>query len=658
MRLDLRPRLALLGTALAASVLLSVTLGAGLAAAASTDYVSKCPVNLRSSASTSGSIVDVIATSTLVTASGTVSGSSWSADCGGSTVSGSSWYSITAINGKSTSTLYGKSAVYAATGLFAAAPPPPSGSWLEGIDVSHWQGTINWASVAAAGKKFAIIKATESTTYFDDKFSTNHAAARANGLRTGAYHFAQPSTNAGDAVAEADWFVGHMNLITGDLPPALDLEVTNGLSVSALQAWVKSFLDEVYAKTGVRAMVYTSPAFWRNAMGDTASIANAGYTVLWIAHWGVTSPSVPASNWGGKGWTFWQYSSNTPVPGISGNVDHDRYNGTDLTRLTYKADFAVAASPTSASVKQGASTAVAVSLTRTYFTLPVALSVSGAPAGMTATLDTASVSGTSANVTVTTSNTGTITPTGTYKLTISGTANGLTRTATATVTVTDGVAPTVAAPSSRMFSIAVLSGGVPGRTGWSGTDAGGIASYDVHRQVNGGAWSTVSTSSASATSAITTWTFNDTYRFRVKASDAAGNTSAWTYGPAFKVGFIDDKSTSVHYSGTWSVATSTRVMGGTLHSTSTAGASATYSFTGAGVAWVASKGPTRGSARIYVDGVLTSTVSLYAASYSNKVVVFAKAWSTNGTHTIQVVCVGTAGHPRIDLDGFARLALS
>ena len=99
-------------------------------------------------------------------------------------------------------------------------------------------------------------------------------------------------------------------------------------------------------------------------------------------------------------------------------------------------------------------------------------------------------------------------------------------------------------------------------------------------------------------------------------------------------------------------------MGGTLHYTSTAGASVSYTLNGAGVSWVASKGPTRGSARVYIDGVLASTVSLYSASYSNKVVVFAKAWSTNGTHTIQIVCVGTAGHARIDLDGFARLILS
>ncbi len=88
---------------------------------------------------------------------------------------------------------------------------------LEGIDVSNWQGTIDWTKVAAAGKKFAIIKATESTDFVDPMYSTNHASARAAGLWTGAYHFAQPDPSANDAVNEADKFVSVVNLGTHDL---------------------------------------------------------------------------------------------------------------------------------------------------------------------------------------------------------------------------------------------------------------------------------------------------------------------------------------------------------------------------------------------------------------------------------------------------------
>ena len=115
----------------------------------------------------------------------------------------------------------------------------------------------------------------------------------------------------------------------------LDIEVNGGLGVSALQQWVRDWLDEVYAQTGRRATIYTSPSFWRTSMGDTQSIALAGYTTLWIANWNVNSPSVPAGNWAGYGWSFWQYSSTGSVSGISGNVDLDRAKSTDLTPFLF-----------------------------------------------------------------------------------------------------------------------------------------------------------------------------------------------------------------------------------------------------------------------------------------------------------------------------------
>ena len=114
----------------------------------------------------------------------------------------------------------------------------------------------------------------------------------------------------------------------------LDLEDTGGLSSSALQTWVKAFVQRIYDRTGVRAVIYVSPAFWSNKMGNSTWFAKNGYDVLWIAHWTTaSSPSVPAENWGGKSWTFWQYTSDGSVPGISGRVDLDRYNGTDLSKV-------------------------------------------------------------------------------------------------------------------------------------------------------------------------------------------------------------------------------------------------------------------------------------------------------------------------------------
>jgi GH25 family lysozyme M1 (1,4-beta-N-acetylmuramidase) len=112
--------------------------------------------------------------------------------------------------------------------------------------------------------------------------------------------------------------------------PALDVEKTNGLSVSQMKTWVSTWLQRVASVTGVKPMIYTSPNFWSTYLGNTTDFAVAGYKVLWIAHWGVSQPTVPASNWGGYGWTFWQYTSSGTVNGISGNVDLDRYNGLTL----------------------------------------------------------------------------------------------------------------------------------------------------------------------------------------------------------------------------------------------------------------------------------------------------------------------------------------
>jgi GH25 family lysozyme M1 (1,4-beta-N-acetylmuramidase) len=207
--------------------------------------------------------------------------------------------------------------------------PAPRGivvraSYIEGIDVSHWQGTIDWTRVAGSGKKFAFAKATEGQTYNDPTYSTNRAGAEGRGMSFGAYHFARPDTTQNDAVLEADHFAAVAAYRPGEIRPSLDLEDSGGLSVSTLNTWVKAFLNELYKKTGKRAMIYTNPSFWQTYMGDTTWFANNGYTLLWIANWGVSKPSVPANNWGGHGWTFWQWTSCESVPGISGCVDGDR----------------------------------------------------------------------------------------------------------------------------------------------------------------------------------------------------------------------------------------------------------------------------------------------------------------------------------------------
>lgn len=310
--------------------LAAVYAASGLFKARSTtsDAIANCDVRLRSSASTSARTISIIDANSVVTISGTVTGGSWSADCLRS-VSGTSWYKVTAVGGRSVSSLYGVSVVYAASGLFRAV----SATSQQGIDVSHWQGTIDWAKVRASGRTFAFAKSTEGIGFKDTSYDRNKSGAMAAGMAFGAYHFARPGSN--DPVAEADWFVDTARLQHGMLLPVLDLELTGGLGTAALTSWVKAWLQRVDQRIGAKPMIYTSPSFWRNAMGDSRWFADNGYAMLWVANWGVTSPSIPASNWGGRSWTFWQYTSDGTVPGISGRVDLDLYHFSSFAAVTY-----------------------------------------------------------------------------------------------------------------------------------------------------------------------------------------------------------------------------------------------------------------------------------------------------------------------------------
>jgi GH25 family lysozyme M1 (1,4-beta-N-acetylmuramidase) len=221
-------------------------------------------------------------------------------------------------------------------GGIAGAPvvvEQPVGS-LPGIDVSHWQETIDWAQVAASGQRFAVAKATEGQNYVDPMYATNAAGAAANGIVFGAYHFAKPDDTPNDAVLEADHFVDVAQLVPGNLVPALDIERTGGLTQAELTQWILTWLGRVTDRLGVKPMVYTSPHGWLVRTGDTTAVADAGYTILWVAHWGVSSPTLPANDWQGNGWTFWQYTDCGTVPGIAGCVDLDWFAGTSFEGVT------------------------------------------------------------------------------------------------------------------------------------------------------------------------------------------------------------------------------------------------------------------------------------------------------------------------------------
>ena len=200
-----------------------------------------------------------------------------------------------------------------------------------GIDVSKWQGTIDWQQVANDGKAFAYVKATEGQTYTDPKFATNAANGNSAGVVMGVYHFARPDNNTGTQDATNFVNVAGNYMGTGFLPPVLDFEDINrnGMTVhlsdimtsSQLTAWIQEFLTTVQNLTGVTPIVYTSTYY---AGYVNSSLSTYG---LWIAKPN-TSPSDPPTSLGNwNDWMFKQYSWVGSVSGISGNVDLNVFNG-------------------------------------------------------------------------------------------------------------------------------------------------------------------------------------------------------------------------------------------------------------------------------------------------------------------------------------------
>jgi lysozyme len=192
-----------------------------------------------------------------------------------------------------------------------------SSSPVQGIDVSERQGTVDWNAVKQAGKVFVFILATDGITWTDPDFATNWSGAKAAGLLRGAYHFYETDD---DPTAQAQNFLSAVQLEPGDLPPVVDIErLDSGSTASQTVKDLQTWLDVVEQATGRTPIIYTSHGFW-NSLGTSAF----GLYPLWIAEYGVQSPTLPA---GWARWTFWQFSESGAVAGISGSVDLNVFNG-------------------------------------------------------------------------------------------------------------------------------------------------------------------------------------------------------------------------------------------------------------------------------------------------------------------------------------------
>lgn len=147
-----------------------------------------------------------------------------------------------------------------------------------GIDVSHHNGKLDWAKIAASGVKFVFIKATEGATFKDPRFLENVRGASAAGLRVGAYHYFRPGISADQQAKNfLDSYYDARGLV--NLPPVFDWEQRGGTSAQLVEA--KQWLETVFMSTGVLPMIYTGPYFFRDEIGSPEWAAKYH---LWIAH--------------------------------------------------------------------------------------------------------------------------------------------------------------------------------------------------------------------------------------------------------------------------------------------------------------------------------------------------------------------------------------
>ena len=236
-----------------------------------------------------------------------------------------------------------------------------SSTRLSGIDVSKWQGEVNWQSVKRAGVAFAFARASYGSGEVDSHFAANWQGMKNAGIPRGAYHF---FVTADDATQQANLFIRTVgSLEDGDLPPVLDVEAQSGTGGNLVSS-VRTWLDLVEQKLGRKPIIYTGPAFWNENL-----TSGFGSYPLWVAEYGVSSPK-PVNGW--DGWTFWQYSETGAVEGVSGNTDLDYFNGSpgDLAALTSSPAGESADSPAAANTVSPAVTPPTPSGTRTYTVQP------------------------------------------------------------------------------------------------------------------------------------------------------------------------------------------------------------------------------------------------------------------------------------------------
>lgn len=188
-------------------------------------------------------------------------------------------------------------------------PTIPQGYNSYGIDISHYQGEIDWdmyREISDSLISFVYCKATEGVDHVDRNWNSHKASLREAKILHGCYHFFRPNS---DAIAQAEHFLKHYSVTDQELPPVLDSEIEGPTEQMVLN--MKKWLEHVEDKTGRRPLIYTSNYMYNTKFKEKFP----GYK-FWIANYNPGGPDVNDENI-----VMWQYTDKGSVPGIYGPVD-------------------------------------------------------------------------------------------------------------------------------------------------------------------------------------------------------------------------------------------------------------------------------------------------------------------------------------------------
>lgn len=227
---------------------------------------------------------------------------------------------------------------------------PSSDTIYEGIDVSGWQGNINYAEVKQSGIEIVYMKASEGKSFIDPYFNQNYKNAKANGLKVGFYHYLIARSNE-EAIEEARFFVSVISGKEPDCRLAMDFESFGNLSVEEINQIGITFMREVQNLSGKEVIIYSNTNDARNIFSGELT----NYP-LWVAQYEVREPT-PNGKW--NTWAGWQYTSTGEVAGISGHVDRNKFteqvllNTSGTIPLPDNSDKPVAGGTTTITVQRG-----------------------------------------------------------------------------------------------------------------------------------------------------------------------------------------------------------------------------------------------------------------------------------------------------------------